>query len=68
MEDNTQQHIAALIDYCLEDEYIPHVDWPARSSELNPILNIWDSLERAIVRHQPIHKILQVLKSLLLEE
>ncbi|GFY30709.1 transposable element Tcb2 transposase [Trichonephila clavipes] len=52
--DNARPHRALLVDEFLESEDIHRMDWPARSSDLNPIEHVWDTLGRAIAtRNRP---------------
>ncbi|GFU76300.1 cytochrome P450 4V2 [Trichonephila clavipes] len=47
MNDNARPHRADIIDDYLESEGIARMAWPAYSSDLNPIENLWDALGRA---------------------
>ncbi|GFY34398.1 DDE_3 domain-containing protein [Trichonephila clavipes] len=42
-----------IVDRCLQSEDITHMDWPAYSSDLNPIEHVWDMLDRRIAARQP---------------
>lgn len=41
MNDNASAHLANLEDEFLEGEDIYHMDWPARSPDMNPIEHAW---------------------------
>ncbi|GFW10761.1 transposable element Tcb1 transposase [Trichonephila clavipes] len=47
MDDNARPHRADIVDDFLECEGIARMAWPAFSSDLNPIKNLWDVLGRA---------------------
>ncbi|GFX60931.1 transposable element Tcb1 transposase [Trichonephila clavipes] len=52
MDDNARPHHAIIVDECLQSEDITRMDWPAYSSDLNPIEHVWDMLGRRIAaRH-----------------
>ena len=42
-----------LIKDCLKQKTIQTLLWPCFSSNLNPIENLWDELERGVKKHQP---------------
>ncbi|GBM55110.1 hypothetical protein AVEN_208623-1 [Araneus ventricosus] len=46
MDDNARLHRARLVRSYLESETNLQMAWPARSSDLNPIENVWDMLGR----------------------
>ncbi|GFT81434.1 transposable element Tcb2 transposase [Trichonephila clavipes] len=48
MDDNARPHRANTVDECLESEDITCMNWPAYSSDLNPIEHVWDMLGRRI--------------------
>ena len=47
---NARPHRANVVDTFLDDHDIHHMDWPAKSADLNPIKNVWGSLKRRISR------------------
>ncbi|GFT39021.1 DDE_3 domain-containing protein [Trichonephila clavipes] len=53
MDDNAKPRRALLVDEYLESDDIHHMDWPARSPDLNPIEHVWDALMTAIATHNP---------------
>ncbi|GFX08461.1 transposable element Tc3 transposase [Trichonephila clavipes] len=48
MDDNASCHRAVAAEQLLESEDIERMDWPARSSDLNPIEHVWDFLGRRL--------------------
>ncbi|GFW21150.1 transposable element Tcb1 transposase [Trichonephila clavipes] len=44
MDDNATCHRTLTVQDCLDSEDIQRLVWPARSSYLNPIENVWDAL------------------------
>lgn len=51
--DNVRSYRDHIIDEYLESERIARMDWPALSSNVNPIVNPWDALNRAASAHFP---------------
>ncbi|GFV75617.1 transposable element Tcb2 transposase [Trichonephila clavipes] len=47
-DDNARPHRARLVENMLEAETIQRMEWPACSSDLNPIEHVWDMLGRRI--------------------
>lgn len=48
MQDNARSHVAGVCQQFLQDESIDAMNWPARSSYLNPIEHIWNIMSRSI--------------------
>ncbi|GFT10778.1 transposable element Tcb1 transposase [Trichonephila clavipes] len=42
MDDNARLHRANIVDECLQSEDITRMDWPAYSTDFNPIEHVWD--------------------------
>ncbi|GFV40943.1 transposable element Tcb1 transposase [Trichonephila clavipes] len=53
MDDNARPHRANTLDECLQSKDITRMDWPAYSSDLNPIEHVWDMLGQRIAARQP---------------
>ncbi|GFV52807.1 transposable element Tcb1 transposase [Trichonephila clavipes] len=68
MDDNARPHRANIVDECLQSEDITRMDWPAYSSDLNPIEHVWDMLGRRIAARQPSSTCLPELRMALLDE
>ena len=68
INDNARPHLAHVTNTYLECETIICMDWPARSSDLNPIEHAWDILQSAISARPVQPKTLQELKDALVAE
>jgi len=51
---NVRLHVAKICTQFLEAENIPVLAWPAYSSDMSPIENVWDALNRRLRQHVPI--------------
>ncbi|GFY14861.1 transposable element Tcb2 transposase [Trichonephila clavipes] len=67
MDDNCRPHRANLVEDFLFEEGIVRMEWPASSSDMNPIEHIWDALGRRVAGHQPPHKRSKNCKDLFLK-
>ncbi|GFT79371.1 transposable element Tcb1 transposase [Trichonephila clavipes] len=68
MDNNTRPQRANIVDECLQSEGITRMDWPAFSTNLNPIEHVWDMLGRRIAARQPPPTCLPKLRRTLLDE
>ncbi|GFX37529.1 transposable element Tcb2 transposase [Trichonephila clavipes] len=68
MNDNCRSHRANLVEDFLFEEGIVRMEWPACSSDMNPIEHVWDALGRRVAGRQPPPQTLQELERALLEE
>ncbi|GFU69018.1 transposable element Tcb1 transposase [Trichonephila clavipes] len=68
MDDNSRPHRANFVEDSLFKEGIKRLEWPARSTDMNPIEHVWDALRRRIAGRQPPPQTLQELERALLEE
>ncbi|GFX11004.1 transposable element Tc1 transposase [Trichonephila clavipes] len=67
MDDNVRPHRTLAVEELLESEGITRLDWPAYSTDLNPIEHVWDALGKRIAArlHHPENT--QQLKQMLIE-
>ena len=68
MDDNARPHGAHVTDAYLERETIVRMDWPARSTDWNPIEHVWDMLHHAVSARSEQPRTLQELKDALVAE
>ena len=50
MDDNARSHRARVVEEYLQQETIVRLDWPACSTDLNPIEHVCKMLQAAILR------------------
>ncbi|KFM69672.1 Endothelin-converting enzyme 1, partial [Stegodyphus mimosarum] len=48
MDDNAPPHRTVTVEELLESEDIEHMDWSARSLDLNPVKHVWNLLGRPV--------------------
>ena len=68
MDDNAPAHRAGITDQYLEQATIVHMEWPARSPDLNPIEHAWGMLQTAVSSRPVQPASVQKLRQALLEE
>jgi hypothetical protein len=68
MQDNARPHIARCVTNFLTETGITKMDWPARSSDMNPIEHVWDMLGKRVKARIPASQTTQALQTMLLEE
>ena len=68
MDDNVRPHPAHVTSAYLEHETFVHMDWPAWSLDLNPIVHAWGILQRGISARPVQPRTLQELKDALVAE
>ena len=67
-EDNVPIYTAKIAKKWKNDNNIKSLPWPAQSSDLNPIENLWDELERRVRKHNSLPKNQNNLWEILQEE
>jgi transposase len=68
MDDNATPHRTRIVNEYLKQETIEHMDWPAKSPDLNPIEHGWDILQYRISNRQNQPNSLQELSDALVDE
>ena len=66
--DNARLHVARICTPFLEAENIPVLPWPAYSSDMSPIENVWDGLDRRVQQRVPDPANIQQLHTTIEEE
>ena len=64
VQDNAQPHVARVCRQFLDDEGIDAIDWPSRSSDLNPTENLWDLMYWCIRCYKVVPQTVQVWKEI----
>lgn len=67
-DDNARPYRARVVQQYLEDETIERLDWPARSTDLNPIEHVWNMLQVALSRRPVQPRSLEHLGNALVAE
>ena len=68
LDDNARPHRARVVTEYLEPEGIDRMDWPAHSSDINPIEHVWNTLQRRISARFNQPQTQEDLKQALMEE
>ena len=68
MDNNARPHRALVVNDYLEAETIVCMEWPSRSSDLNPIEHAWDILQGRVSSHQRLPENCDELFNALQEE
>ncbi len=64
---NARPHVVRVCRQFLEDEGIDTIEWPPRSSDLNPIEHLWDNVLRSIRCRQVTPQTVQELSDALVQ-
>ena len=68
MHDNARPHVARVVSNYLDGVEISRINWPPRSSDLNPIEHVWDAIGRRLRARIPAPDNLNQLSEVLREE
>ena len=52
-DDNASPHRARVVNDFLQQSGVSRMEWPACSPDLNPIVNLWDELDRKVRSNNP---------------
>jgi hypothetical protein len=66
--DNSRYHTARSTTNLLREHNVTELDWPSQSPDLNPIENIWQTLNLAIDKRMPRIHSYQRLEEVVCEE
>ena len=55
-QDNAPYHTAGSMETWLYNEGILKMQWPAQSSDVNPIENLWNNIAKTIMRDHPMNR------------
>jgi hypothetical protein len=50
MHDNGRPHVAGIVQHYFREVEIGQMQWPARSSDLNLIEQLWDPIDKSVRR------------------
>ena len=69
MDDNARPHRARIVQpFCLQQEAVQTIPWPAMSPDMNPIEHVWDFIGRKINQHNPKYQNIDELRTAILQE
>ncbi|KAJ3658704.1 hypothetical protein Zmor_010429 [Zophobas morio] len=68
MHDNARPHIARVVRAYFRETDTPVMERPARSSDMNPIEHVWDTLQYRVAGRRIAFRTLQQLEAVLTEE
>ena len=61
--DNTRSHVTRICTQFLEAENVPVLPWPAYSSAMSPIEQVWEALDQHVRQRVPILANIQQLRT-----
>ena len=68
MQDNARPHVAGICIDILRNNNVQTLDWPLYSSDMNPIEDMWDTLDRRVRARTPPPQSHAELRQALIEE